>query len=265
MKILVLGAGKMGAWFVESLCLDHDVGVFDLNKRKLKYFFHAHRFLTYNEIEAFNPELVINAVSLQHTKKAFDEVIPYLSDNCILSDITSVKNGLHDYYSQTGMRFVSTHPMFGPTFANVKDLAQQNAIIINESDEEGKHFFREFYQSFHLRIFEYTFSEHDKTTAYSLATPFSSTLVFASCMKEQEAPGTTFKKHLNIAKGLLSEDNYLLSEILLNPYTLDQVEEIHAKLDQLLSLIKQRDTEGLHQFFNEVRENLGDMNDTSEH
>ena len=33
-------------------------------------------------------------------------------------------------------------------------------------------------------------------------------------MKHQEAPGTTFKKHMAIAKGLLSEDDYLLQEIL---------------------------------------------------
>ena len=38
-------------------------------------------------------------------------------------------------------------------------------------------------------------------------------------MKHQEAPGTTFKKHMAIAKGLLSEDDYLLQEILFNPRT----------------------------------------------
>ena len=36
-------------------------------------------------------------------------------------------------------------------------------------------------------------------------------------MKHQEAPGTTFKKHMAIAKGLLSEDDYLFQEILFNP------------------------------------------------
>ena len=40
--------------------------------------------------------------------------------------------------------FVSTHPMFGPTFGKMKDLSNENAIIIKESDEEGKAFFREF-------------------------------------------------------------------------------------------------------------------------
>lgn len=39
-------------------------------------------------------------------------------------------------------------------------------------------------------------------------------------MKHQDAPGTTFKRHMKIAKGVLNEDDYLLQEILFNPRTL---------------------------------------------
>ena len=256
MKILVLGAGKMGAWFIESLCLDHEVAVFDMEPARMKYLFRTHRLLTYREVEQFAPELLINAVSLQHTVEAFREILAYLPPECILSDITSVKNGLKKFYAESGRRFVSTHPMFGPTFANIRDLANENAIIISESDPEGKEFFRSFYNYFHLNIYDYSFDQHDQTIAYSLSIPFSSTMVFASCMKKQEAPGTTFRKHLNIAKGLLSEDDYLLSEILLNPYTIEQVKNIHESLDGLIGLIESRDVQGLHAFFGRLRRNI---------
>jgi len=257
MKILILGAGKMGTWFAESLCLDHEVGIYDPVKERLKYIFNSHRLLSYEEFPEFGPELVLNAVDLQHTRKVFDEVLPYLSEATILSDIASVKNGLQDYYMASGRRFVSTHPMFGPTFGNVKNLSHENAIIVSESDEEGKAFFRNFYKSYSLRIFEYSFRQHDETIAYSLSIPFSSSLVFGSCMKNLEVPGTTFKKHLEISRGLMSEDNYLLSEILLNPFTLEQVQNIHNKLDELIQMIKRKDAEGIHQFFHEIRENIG--------
>jgi prephenate dehydrogenase len=256
MRILVLGAGNMGAWFVEALCLDHEVAVYDLDKSRLRYFFNAHKFITLQEISEFQPGLIINAVSLQHTVKAFEEVIPYLPKDCILSDITSVKNGLPRFYEKTGMRYASTHPMFGPTFANIRDLSDQNAIIISESDPEAIQFFRKFYGTLNLNIYEYSFEEHDRTIAYSLSIPFSSTLVFAACMKKQEAPGTTFKKHFQIARGLMSENDYLLSEILLNPYTLEQVENIHSKLAELIGMIRSRDTRGMHEFFQEVRHNI---------
>jgi prephenate dehydrogenase len=257
MRIAIVGAGNMGSWLVEALCLDYEVGVYDADRNKLKYFFNSRRFLYLEELFDYKPDILINAVSLENTVKVFEEIVPFLPAGCIISDITSVKNGLSKYYKTCGKRFVSTHPMFGPTFANIRNLKDEHAIIIKESDEEGKKFFREFYASLHLKIHDYSFTEHDQTIAYSLSIPFSSTLVFASCMREQEAPGTTFKKHHEIAKGLLSEDDYLLSEILLNPYTLEQVEKISEKLNKLREMIKERDSAGLQNYFNEIRSNIG--------
>jgi len=247
----------MGSWLVESLCLDYEVGVYDSDRSKLKYFFNSRKFLYYEEIMDFSPDMIINAVSLDKTLAVFDEIKPYLPKDCILADITSVKNGLAEYYHQLGRRFVSTHPMFGPTFGNVKNLKDQHAIIISESDEEGKEFFREFYGSLKLNIHEYSFEQHDETIAYSLSIPFSSTMVFAACMKEQEAPGTTFKKHFSIAEGLLSEDDYLLSEILLSPHSLGQVERINEQMEELIKMLKSRDKEQLKLFFSRLRGNIG--------
>lgn len=120
------------------------------------------------------------------------------------------------------MRFpVCLHsPMFGPTFANLGQLEKENTIIISEGDHLGKIFFKDIYSSLRLHICEYTFEEHDKVVAYSLGIPFASTMVFAATMKHQDAPGTTFKRHMKIARGLLSEDDYLLTEILFNPVPL---------------------------------------------
>ncbi len=257
MRIAVVGAGNMGSWLVESLCLDYEVGVYDADRKKLKYFFNSRKFLYYEELFEFQPDMLINAVSLENTVKVFEELVPYLPEACILADITSVKNGLAEYYKKAGRRYVSTHPMFGPTFANVKNLSDENAIIIKESDEEGKAFFKKFYASHKLKIHEYTFEEHDRTIAYSLSVPFSSTLVFASCMKQQEAPGTTFRKHFEIARGLLSEDDFLLSEILLSPFSLEQVEKTRDSLNDLIKMIRTRNTRSLREYFATLRENLG--------
>lgn len=256
MKILVLGAGNMGAFFIETLCLDYEVAVFDTDPERMKYLFRTRRIEQLEDVRDFAPDLLINAVSLQYTMAAFEKVLPYIPENCIISDIASVKNGIPRYYQTLKHRFVSTHPMFGPTFANIKDLSDQNAIIIKESDPFGKAFFRDFYSRLKLNIYEYSFEEHDETIAYSLSIPFASTLVFAGCMKKQEAPGTTFKKHMTIAKGLMSENDYLLSEVLMNPYTEPQLERIREKLTYLLDVVKRKDTKELHAFLAEVRKNI---------
>jgi len=256
MRILVLGAGHMGAWLVEELCLDHEVAVYDLDRRKLKYFFNVTRFLSPSEVEGFEPELVINAVSIANIHEAFEDFLPYLPEECILSDIASVKTGINELYKTLGKRFVSTHPMFGPTFANIRDLSNENAIIIKESGKEGKAFFRDFYRRIKLNVYEYTFEEHDQTIAYSLSVPFASSMVFAASMKKQEAPGTTFRKHFDIAKGLLSEDDHLLAEIMFNPHTVKQIEAINSRLAYLTHIIRGRDYEEMQKLLNKLRHNL---------
>ena len=81
-------------------------------------------------------------------------------------------------------------------------------------------------------------------------------MVFAACMKKQDAPGTTFRKHHNIAKGLLSEDDYLISEIMFNPNTLKQIEKINSQLSYLTHIIKGRDVEEMQKFLNNLRDNI---------
>ena len=256
MKILILGAGKMGSFFCDLLSTEHDVAVYDTDPKRLLFTFNCRRFASPNEVSAFEPDMVINAATVKYTLHAFEAVLPHLPKRCILSDIASVKTGLPEFYAGCGHPFVSTHPMFGPTFASLSNLQNENAIIITESDHLGKAFFRDLYRQLRLHIEEYSFAEHDQTIAYSLSIPFASTLVFAGCMKHQDAPGTTFKRHKAIADGLMSEDDYLLSEILFNPNTPEQLERISDKLTQLLDIVKRRDSDAMTQFLDSVRENL---------
>lgn len=256
MKILILGAGKMGAFFTDLLSFEHEVAVYDIDAKKLRFMYNTLRFTSMQEIDEFQPELVINAVSLKYTLKVFDDVIPHLPQTCILSDISSVKTGFKEYYEKTGMRYVSTHPMFGPTFANLGKLSSENAIIINEGDFMGRCFFKELYNRLELHICEYTFEEHDKTVAYSLSIPFISTFAFAAVMKHQDAPGTTFKRHMKIAQGVLSEDDTLLREILFNPYTKDQVEQIRKEMKEIIDIIDNRDEEHMQAYLTKIRANI---------
>ncbi len=256
MKILIIGAGKMGSFFCDLLSFNHEVAIFDTDPQRLRFTFNAQRFASLDEIDEFNPDLVINAATVKYTIDAFNKVLPHLSQRCILSDIASVKTGLPEFYAECGHPFVSTHPMFGPTFASLSNLSSENAIIISEGDHLGKVFFKDLYNELHLHIEEYTFQEHDETIAYSLSIPFASTLVFAGIMKHQDAPGTTFKRHMAIARGLMSEDDYLLSEILFNPNTPGQLERIQEKLSQLQEIVARRDSGAMADFLAAVRDNL---------
>lgn len=256
MRILILGAGKMGSFFLDLLSFEHETAVYECDPKRLRFTYNTLRFTSLDEIDDFKPELVINAVTVKYTIPAFRDVIPHLPKDCILSDISSVKTGLKEFYETTGLRYVSTHPMFGPTFANLNQLSEENAIIISEGDFIGRIFFKDLYQQLGLNIYEYTFEEHDKTVAYSLSIPFVSTFVFAAVMKHQDAPGTTFKRHMQIAKGVLNEDDFLLQEVLFNPYTHDNVVKIRSELKELLEIIDQKDGEGMKNYLTKIRKNV---------
>lgn len=246
----------MGSFFVDLLSFDHETAVYDVDPKRLRFMYNTRRFTSLDEIRDFAPELVINAVTLKHTLDVFRQVIPYLPQECILSDIASVKTGIQAFYESCGRRYVSTHPMFGPTFANLGALASENAIIISEGDYMGRIFFRDLYGKLGLNICEYTFNEHDETVAYSLSIPFVSTFVFAAVMKHQDAPGTTFKRHMAIAKGVLGEDDCLLREILFNPRTGGQVSKIRDELGEMLDIIDRKDEEALNNYLKKIREHI---------
>ncbi len=246
----------MGSFFVDLLSFEHEVAVYDVDPKRLRFMYNTQRFTRLEEIDAFNPEFLINAVSLNYTLDVFKAVTPHLSPDCILSDIASVKTNLKDYYDSCGFRYVSTHPMFGPTFANLGALSNENAIIINEGDYMGRIFFRDLYSRLGLNICEYSFAEHDEIVAYSLSIPFVSTFVFAAVMKHQDAPGTTFKRHMAIAKGVLGEDEALLREILFNPHTSGQVAQIRQELKQLIDIIDRKDGDDLKAYISRIKQNI---------
>ena len=256
MKILIMGAGKMGSFFIDLLSFDHEVAVYEKDPKRMRFTYNCQRFTKLEEVKGFTPELVINAVTVKNTLSAFCEILPYLSSDCIISDIASVKTGLKVFYEQSGHPYVSSHPMFGPTFANLNQLSEENAIIISEGDRTGRIFFKDLYRRLGLNIYEYTFQEHDETVAYSLSIPFVSTFVFAAVMKHQDAPGTTFKRHMQIAKGVLNEDDYLLQEILFNPYTNGQVAKIRKELKLLMDIIEHKDAEAMKAFLARIRGHL---------
>ncbi|MDR1602900.1 MAG: prephenate dehydrogenase/arogenate dehydrogenase family protein [Tannerella sp.] len=256
MKILILGAGKMGSFFTDLLSFEHEVAVLEKDARRMRFIYNAVRMTSADETGDFAPDLVINCVTLNRTVDAFRTVLPHLRQNCIISDVASVKTDLQEFYRTCGFPFVSTHPMFGPTFANLGSLASENTIIISEGDHLGKIFFRDLYSKLKLNIFEYTFEEHDRVVAYSLGIPFASTLIFAATMVHQDAPGTTFKRHMKIARGLLSEDDYLLTEILFNPRTPRQIARIREELSALQEIISRRDTEAMKAFLEKLRKKI---------
>ena len=257
MRIAIIGAGRMGSWLARETSTDNHVAVIDKNKDRASAINGIESLSGFKDLAVFDPELLINAVTLKETVSAFEAVASYLGPNCVIADVASIKGDLPEYYKRSGFKFVSVHPMFGPTFATMESLNKENAIIIKESDCWGAEFFESFFRRLDVKIHHYTFADHDQMMAYSLTTPFVASLVFGACVDKTAVPGTTFARHMKLVKGLLSEDDQLLAEVLFNAHSLSQIEKITARLEFLKHVIRGRDQEEAERFFRRLRENVG--------
>lgn len=258
MRIAIIGCGNMGSWLACTLAQGHDVAGMDRVGNRVDGLADMVTLSNVHDLSRFEPELLINAVSLRETVSVFQSVLSYVSKDCVLCDVASVKGELPDFYAGCRHRFVSIHPMFGPTFANVASLSDESAVIIRESDPETAQLFRSIFSDLNVTVFDYSFEEHDRMMAYSLSLPFVSTMVFGACMDRDAVPGTTFRKHRDIARGLLSEDDFLLAEILFNPHTLDQLDRVTSRLEFMKHIVRGRDYEEAVSFIQGLRQNMNE-------
>lgn len=256
MRIAVVGLGHMGSWLIRELSEDHEVAGYDKDREKREAVEGGLRLDTAAAIEQFAPEIVINAVSLQHTIEAFEEVLPYLPSECILVDIASVKGDLLSYYRECGSRYASIHPMFGPRFTKFDDLKEENAIIIKESDATAKEFFKAFFRTRGIQVYECPFDEHDRVMADSLALPFFLSLVFAAAIPEITVPGTTFKRHEEVAKKLLMEDPHLLTEVLFTSHSFAELEKIIAQVELFKEMLMRKKYTEFRTFLETLRKKI---------
>jgi hypothetical protein len=61
---------------------------------------------------------------------------------------------------------------------------------------------------------------------------------------------------MKIAKGVLNEDDYLLQEVLFNPYTSENVAQIRTELKELLEIIDNKDADGMKRYLTKIRNNV---------
>ncbi|MFQ5722037.1 MAG: NAD(P)-binding domain-containing protein, partial [Candidatus Aminicenantales bacterium] len=98
MKIAIIGAGNIGSWMAKRLREKNEVAVYDKISERARKISGVSHLRSLIDLVQFQPELLLNAVTIQNTVSAFNSSKKFLSDNCILADVTSVKGNLGEYY-----------------------------------------------------------------------------------------------------------------------------------------------------------------------
>ncbi|WGS64561.1 prephenate dehydrogenase/arogenate dehydrogenase family protein [Marinitoga aeolica] len=259
-RLLIIGHGRMGKWFAKELSKINNIEimVYDIKNQDFQ---KSRNYVITNDLKKvseFNPSFILNCAPLSNTIDAFENIVENINNkkNIVFGDIASIKNDVKKFYQLHNLKYVSFHPMFGPTFANMGNLKGENVIFISGSENNYLEFFKSFFTKYNLKIHTLSFDEHDKMMAYSLSVPFISSLVFAGRVDKTIVPGTTFAKHLSIAKGVLMEDTNLISEILFNSLTVEEIGRINSNLEYLKHIIMTKDKEELEKFLSKLRNNV---------
>lgn len=257
MKILILGAGKMGSFFCDLLSFEHEVAVYDTDPQRLRFTFNCQRFSDFEEIRDFEPQLVINAVTVKYTIDAFRQVMPLLPPTCILSDIASVKTGLPEFYATCGHPFASTHPMFGPTFARLDNLGDEK-----RHHHRRKRPPRQSLLPRHLqppappyrRIHLCRARHHHRLLAVH-------TLCLHPGLRRRHETPRRPRHHIQAAHGHSSRSDERRRlpthrNPLQPPTPPEQLRAIRAKLAELSAIVESGDAAALRNFLDQVRENI---------
>ena len=255
-RIVVVGAGNMGAWLASRLSSECTVSLFDSVREKVLNVADVKHLNNLTDITEFNPTILVNAVSLENTQDLYRSILPCISKDCVLVDIMSIKGSIREFYKSVEQPFVSLHPMFGPRFTDMTDLSLENAIIIEESHPPAADLFKQFLEKQGITVYTLSFDEHDRDMARSLTLPFAASIVFSACAEPGSVPGTTFTRHNLLARRLFMEDDYLLAEVLFNPCSKPVLEKICQNLEYLKHVILARDYSLAAEYISELRKKV---------
>jgi len=146
MRIAVIGAGKMGVWFVKFFqSKDYDVVLADRKKEKLEKLKDLTVELTADfKVAVQNADQILLCVSINAIEEVVKTISPVVHDGQVVMDICSIKEApvktMHKYIR--GATVLGTHPVFGPGSNGVK----HKAYVLTPTNTEEKEFAEKFKQ-----------------------------------------------------------------------------------------------------------------------
>ncbi|TQV84552.1 bifunctional chorismate mutase/prephenate dehydrogenase [Aliikangiella coralliicola] len=256
-KVVVIGGkGQLGRLFVR-LFRDSDYPVETLEKDDWP---HASQLLA-------NAALVIVAVPIHLTDSIISQ-LKGLADDCILADITSIKQKpLSAMLDVHGGPVVGLHPMFGP---DVEDFCDQTIVVCHGREEEQYEWLLRQLLIWRVRIHRVTAAEHDQTMAIVQVLRHFSTVAYGVHLAKENGTlsdilamsSPIYRLELAMVGRLFAQNPDLYTEIIFaNQDNVDMMQRFIDRFGELLTLIKLDDKAAFKKAFLQTREWFGEYAD----
>ena len=255
-KTAILGAGKMGVWFVKFCKANgEEVILADRKKEKLVVLGKELDVKTADFASAVKQaDNVIICVSISAFEDVVKKIAPSVREGQTVVDICSVKEQpvkiMHQYLGKA--LILGTHPVFGPGSKSIK----HKAYILTPTNAKEQAFaekYKKWLEQVGARVFIMSPKKHDELMSVVLGLPHFVGLVACDTLLEQAAfaetkkvAGTTYKMLLTLAEATALETPDLFATLQTSLPELGKIEDrFIAKAEEWLSLVKQKDSAAL--------------------
>jgi len=248
---IIGGQGKLGSLFASKF-KENGFEVLITSKDKSN-----------NQEIAKKGDVVIVTVPIRKTEYVIQEIAPFVSEDSLLTDFTSVKEKPVKIMSELfSGEVIGGHPLFGPI-----DSLQGNKFILCPV-RNGAYFswYKSFLQSLGLHVYEMTPDNHDRMMSIVQCLTHISNVCFINSLQHLQqnfALDLSLFKHLSTpsyqariqAASTMLQDAGLYADIQKeNKYSQIVAETYNASVQQLLQTIKGKDFESIEIMFKQIQQ-----------
>lgn len=213
-------------------------------------------------------DVVIVSVPIANTPEVIAQLKPYLTENMLLADLTSVKRApLEKMLEVHHGPVVGLHPMFGP---DVASMAKQIVACCDGRFSERYQWLLQQIQMWGVKIYHVDATEHDHHMTYIQALRHFSTFVYGLYLSQQSVDldkllalsSPIYRLELAMVGRLFAQDAALYADIIADkPENLAVIEHLKNNYETGFAFFKNKDKAGFIAQFNQIRDWFGDYSE----
>ncbi len=200
-----------------------------------------------------------------HMTEAIITQLGNLPDDCILTDLTSVKSGpLQAMLAIHQGPVVGLHPMFGP---DIPSLAKQVIVYCDGRNPESYQWLLEQFQIWGASLNRISAIEHDQGMTLIQALRHFTSFVYGVHLAEEDPKieqlmslsSPIYRLELAMVGRLFAQDAQLYADIIMSaPQNLAMIKRFHQRFGEAIAMLERQDKAAFKQAFGQVEHWFGD-------
>lgn len=238
---IVGGRGRMGSWLA-GLLEGHGVTILRAGRK-------TH--LTPAEM-ARRCDVVVVSIPIAQTVKAIKEIGPFVPENGLLMDLTSIKKEpLEAMLRYSRSEVLGAHPLFGP---EEEPAARNRMVICKGRGERGPKWFRGILDKAGIKVVEMEAEEHDRMMGLIQAVNHFSTIALALCVSHSgfsiedilNCSTQTFRRRLDRIGSMLQQPSGLFESLIMDNTSAGEFIELYLdSVKRMIQMTGAKDREAL--------------------